>query len=84
MDAFDTGANIKVVQDGLYRLTLTTDVETLSLCKIAPERIGEAAEPPVAACEFDLVKLTEDNKLAEPIVVSAPGYYSQKHQGNVI
>ena len=141
VDAFDTGANIKVIQDGLYRLILTTDAETLSLCKITVERIGEAAEPPVAAYEFDLqvhasflgwdvaqnallarngddylwygefdaaedgefgiqnraseawfagpdgnivieaghymifVRLTEDNKLAEPIVYGAPAYY---------
>jgi len=148
VDAFDTGANIKVVQDGLYRLILTTDAETLSLCKISVERIGEAEPPPVAAYEFDLqvhasflgwdvaqnalltrngddylwygefdaaedgefgvqnraseawfagpdgnltveaghymifVRLTEDNKLAEPIAVGAPAYYVVGTCGN--
>ena len=147
-DAFDTGANIKVVQDGLYILTLVTDAETLALCKIAAERIGDAAPPPEVAFEFDLqvhasflgwdvaqnvvltrngddsmwygefvaeedgefgvqnraseawfagpdgnivieagrymifVKLTQDNKLAEPIVVGAPAYYVVGTLGN--
>ncbi len=44
-DAFDTGANIKVLQDGFYRLTLVTDAETISLCKISAERLGDAAAP---------------------------------------
>lgn len=147
-DAFDTGANIKVLKDGLYRLILTTDAETIALCKITAERIGEAAPPPVAAYEFDLqvhasflgwdeaqnvkltrngddylwygefdaaedgefgvknygseawfaapegnikveaghymvfVALTEDNKLAGPIVVGAPAYYVVGTCGN--
>ncbi len=51
-DAFDTGSNIKVLQDGLYRITLVTDAETISLCKISVERIGEAA---AAEYLFDLV-----------------------------
>ena len=50
-DAFDTGANIKVLQDGFYRLTLTTDAETISLCKISAERLGDAA---AAEYSFDL------------------------------
>lgn len=44
-DAFASGANIKVVEDGKYILTLTTDAETLSLCKLSYERIGDADEP---------------------------------------
>lgn len=53
-DAFDTGANIKVLQDGLYRLTLVTDAETIALCEISAERIGEAAPPPEVEYVFDL------------------------------
>ncbi len=52
-DAFDTGANIKVLQDGYYRLVLTTDAETISLCKITVERIGDPIEIEVAYT-FDL------------------------------
>ncbi len=44
-NAFDSGANIKVNEDGKYRLTLKTDAETLSLCKLSYERIGDADEP---------------------------------------
>lgn len=51
-DAFDTGANIKVLETGKYRLTLTTDAETLALCKLSYEKIGEADE--LALPEFDL------------------------------
>lgn len=51
-DAFDTGANIKVLEDGMYRITLVSDAETDSLCKISCERIGEAAAPEYS---FDLV-----------------------------
>lgn len=145
-DAFDTGANIKVLQDGFYRLTLTTDAETISLCKISAERLGDAA---AAEYSFDLqvhasflgwdveqnvklqqngsdyvwygefdcnddegefgvknyasdawfaapdgnikvnrghymvfVKLTEDNKLAAPIVCETPAYYVVGTCGN--
>lgn len=148
-DAFDTGANIKVLQDGLYRLTLVTDAETISLCRISAERLGDAAPPPEVAYEFDLqvhasflgwdvaqnvvltrngdeylwygvfdaaedgefgiknygtdawfagedganipvaaghymvfIRLTEDNKLAEPIVVGEPAYYVVGTCGN--
>ncbi len=44
-DAFATGANCSVQQDGLYKLTFVTDAETLELCKLSVERIGEAAAP---------------------------------------
>ena len=40
-NAFDSGANIKVSEDGRYRLTLTTDAESLPLCKLAYEKNGE-------------------------------------------
>ena len=43
-DAFDTGANIKVLEDGMYRITLVTDAETIALCRISAERIGDAIE----------------------------------------
>lgn len=46
-DAFDTGANIKVLQDGFYRLTLTTDAETISLCKISAERWAMRRRPSI-------------------------------------
>lgn len=150
-DVFDTGANIEVLEDGLYHITLVTDAETVSLCKINIERIGEAAPPPVAEklYEYDLqvhgsflgwdveknvkltrngddylwygefdaaedgefgiknyaseawfaavdganikvdaghymvfVKLTDDNRLAEPIVVGTPAYYVVGTCGN--
>lgn len=51
-NAFDTGANIKVLADGKYRLTITTDAETLPLCKIEAERIGEPDAPP--APKYDM------------------------------
>lgn len=51
-NAFDSGANIKVMEDGKYRLILTTDAETLSLCKLSYERIGDADEP--QEMEFDM------------------------------
>ena len=44
-DAFATGANCKVLQDGLYGLTFVTDAETLELCKLYVERLGDAAAP---------------------------------------
>ncbi len=43
-NAFDSGANIQVLEDGKYRLTLKTDAETLSLCSLSYERIGDADE----------------------------------------
>lgn len=43
-DAFDSGANIEVKQDGKYRLILVTDAETLNLCKLSYERLGDADE----------------------------------------
>ncbi len=43
-NAFDSGANIQVSEDGLYRLILKTDAETLDLCKLSYERLGDAAE----------------------------------------
>ena len=41
-NAFDSGANIQVMEDGKYRLLLKTDAETLSLCKLSYERLGDA------------------------------------------
>lgn len=41
-NAFDSGANIEVKEDGKYRLILKTDAETLSLCSLSCERIGDA------------------------------------------
>ncbi len=43
-NAFDSGANIQVTEDGKYRLILKTDAETLSLCKLSYERLGDAEE----------------------------------------
>lgn len=43
-NAFDSGANIEVKEDGKYRLVLKTDAETLSLCSLSYERIGDADE----------------------------------------
>ena len=53
-NAFDSGANIQVTEDGKYRLTLKTDAETLSLCSLSYERIGDADE---------LQEITYDMKL---------------------
>lgn len=50
-DAFNSGANIVVAQSGLYKLVLKTDAETISLCSLSAERLGDAAE--LAAPEFD-------------------------------
>ena len=50
-NAFDSGANIQVMEDGKYRLILKTDAETLSLCKLSYERLGDA-DPKV---EVDIV-----------------------------
>ena len=41
-NAFDYGANIQVTEDGKYRLILKTDAETLSLCSLSYERLGDA------------------------------------------
>ncbi len=43
-NAFDSGANIQVSQDGFYRILLKTDAETLALCSLSYERLGDAAE----------------------------------------
>ncbi len=43
-NAFDSGANISVSADGKYRLILRTDAETLSLCSLSYERLGDAEE----------------------------------------
>ena len=51
-NAFDSGANIDVSEDGKYRLTLKTDAETLSLCKLYCERIGDADA--VAEVTYDM------------------------------
>lgn len=51
-NAFDSGTNIKVGADGKYRLTLKTDAETLSLCKLYCERIGDADAP--AEIKYDM------------------------------
>lgn len=53
-NAFDSGANIKVTQDGKYRLILVTDAETLSLCKLYYERIGDAEAAPEIQYEMKL------------------------------
>ena len=37
----DAKPNVKVFRDGEYRLTLVTDAETLELCKISYERLGD-------------------------------------------
>ena len=51
-NAFDTGANIKVTADGKYKLTLKTDAETLALCRLYCERIGDADAAPEATYEM--------------------------------
>lgn len=51
-NAFDSGANIEVKEDGKYRLVLTTDAETLSLCALSYERIGDA--DPVQEVTYDM------------------------------
>ena len=53
-DAYNTGANIDVLQDGLYRLTFVTDAETLSLCKLSIERIGDAESVTVKEYKFQV------------------------------
>ena len=53
-NAFDSGANIEVKEDGKYRLTLKTDAETLSLCSLSYERLGDADPKPQAAYDMKL------------------------------
>lgn len=53
-NAFDSGANIEVLEDGKYRLILKTDAETLSLCSLSYERLGDADEKPVAELSYDM------------------------------
>lgn len=53
-NAFDSGANIQVMEDGKYRLILKTDAETLSLCKLSYERIGDADAKPTLDITFDM------------------------------
>lgn len=53
-NAFDSGANIQVGQDGKYRLILKTDAETLSLCKLSYERLGDADPKPTTTVTYDM------------------------------
>ncbi len=53
-NAFDSGANIEVKEDGKYRLILKTDAETLSLCSLSYERLGDADPKPQAAYDIKL------------------------------
>ena len=53
-NAFDSGANIQVLEDGKYRLILKTDAETLSLCKLSYERLGDADPKPVLDITYDM------------------------------
>jgi len=53
-NAFDSGANIQVMEDGKYRLILKTDAETLSLCKLSYERIGDADTKTEAEIVYDM------------------------------
>ena len=53
-NAFDSGANIQVMEDGKYRLILSTDAETLSLCSLSYERLGDADEKGAVELEFDM------------------------------
>lgn len=53
-NAFDSGANIQVLEDGKYRLVLKTDAETLSLCKLSYERLGDADPKPVLDITYDM------------------------------
>ena len=53
-NAFDSGANIEVLEDGKYRLILKTDAETLSLCSLSYERLGDADPKPVAEISYDM------------------------------
>lgn len=53
-NAFDSGANIQVMQDGKYRLILKTDAETLALCSLSYERLGDADPKPVMDITYDM------------------------------
>ncbi len=53
-NAFDSGANIEVKEDGRYRLILKTDAETLDLCKLSYERIGDADPKATAEVVYDM------------------------------
>ncbi len=53
-NAFDSGANIQVSQDGKYRLILKTDAETLALCKLSYERLGDADPKPTTDITYDM------------------------------
>lgn len=53
-NAFDSGANIQVTEDGKYRLILRTDAETLNLCKLSYERLGDADPKQTAEITYDM------------------------------
>lgn len=53
-NAFDSGANIQVMEDGKYRLILKTDAETLSLCSLSYERLGDADAKPAVDITYDM------------------------------
>ena len=53
-NAFDSGANIQVMEDGMYRLILKTDAETLSLCKLSYERLGDAEPKEEVEIVYDM------------------------------
>lgn len=53
-NAFDSGANIQVTEDGKYRLILKTDAETLSLCSLSYERLGDADAKPNVEISYDM------------------------------
>lgn len=53
-NAFDSGANIQVMEDGKYRLILKTDAETLSLCSLSYERLGDADAKPTVDITYDM------------------------------
>lgn len=53
-NAFDSGANIEVKEDGKYRLILKTDAETLSLCSLSYERLGDADAKSEDAIQYDM------------------------------
>ena len=53
-NAYDSGANIEVHEDGKYRLILKTDAETLSLCSLSYERLGDADPKPVLDYTYEM------------------------------
>ena len=53
-NAFDSGANIQVTEDGKYRLILKSDAETLSLCRLSYERLGDADAKPNVEISYDM------------------------------